>query len=154
MIRHRPLVSAVCIAVISLLALGSVQSLKAADSARLGDQVSGTVSLTEEERAALEPILPHYYALNGSNPMLQEVIAACERYGCRGSWIGELVGIVVAEMRRGSSNAEATRKVVEALAAVCGHCKEKGVPMAPDVLVRGVKARMEGTAQGESAPVR
>ena len=151
---NRQLASAVCLAVISLFALGSIQPLMAAESARLGDQVSGLVSLTEEERVALEPVLPHYYALNGSNPMLQEVIAACDRYGCRGSWIGEIVGIVVAEMKRGTANAAATRKVVDALAAVCGHCKEKGIVMAPDVLVRGVKARLEGGATGESAPVR
>ncbi len=114
-----------------------------ADGVKLGDQVSGDVQLTADEKAALQPVLAHYYANMGSKPVLQKVIATCVDTGCRGDCISEVLRLVNTEMKEGATNSAAGDKVVDALTAVKQRCVKKNLDASPAEISRAVKNLVE-----------
>ncbi len=120
-----------------------VYSTLALADTHLGDQVSGDLKLTAEEMAALEPVLAHYYAMDGSKPILQKVVNDATNCGCRGTCIADLVELMNRAMKAGVSNEEAGEEVISAIKAVDNRCKQRGIDASPQDISRAVKARME-----------
>lgn len=130
----------------TLLAVAVLLSVALAPSARaasLGDQLCEGVTLTEEEKSGLEPLLARYYALNGSKAALASTIKSGVERGCRGQCLSDLVELVNRSMRSGATCESAAKDVRDALASVVERCRATGTKAGPDELGRAVRGIME-----------
>lgn len=134
--RYAALFVAFCIA--------SSTASYAAGKPALGDQVSGGIVLTQEEKADLEPVLAHYYALDGTSSGIQGVIQTAVDAGCRGDCVADLVSLVNTAMRSGANSEDAGKEVCEAIRAVKGRCAERGITATGPEITRAVRTRIEG----------
>lgn len=108
----------------------------------IGDQLSGSVKLSETEKAALEPALAQYYGLGGSSEPLKTLIESCGNCGCRDECMADLLGLATEAMRIGKKDVEATGDVLKALKSVKDYSRERGVEPTSAEISRAVKANL------------
>lgn len=139
------------ISVFALLTLFCLAGLSAAaaNKSPLGDQISGRVELTPEERVALEPVLAHYYALDGTAETMQSVLEIFANTGCRGDCMADLVGMLNTVMKNGQPCSLAGREVVQTLMAVKTRCMDRGIPATPAELSRTTRSILESKYLGK-----
>lgn len=129
------------------LALGAALLLVVAGgsaiAAGLGDQLCEGVTLTEEEKIGLEPLLARYYAANGTKASLASAIKSGVDKGCRGQCLADLVEMMTRSMKVGVSCETASKDVDEALRAVSDRCRAQGIKAGPIEIGRAVKGIME-----------
>lgn len=126
-----------------IIALLSCPALSLGQPNALGDQVSGALDLSTEEKVALEPVLAHYYAMNGSKPILQEIVTTGAECGCRGTCMADVLGMVNQLMKAGVSNEEAGAEVLDALKAVNTRCEQREIKPSTQEIGRAVRSRVE-----------
>ncbi len=120
---------------------------------RLGDQVSGGVKLTSKEMAAIEPSLAHYYAMDGSKPIIVRVIETADAVGCREACLTEVTGLMVRLMKAGIANDQVGNEVVTALRAVESRCDKRGIEAKGPEISRAVRTRVEGKYKNQNGVV-
>ncbi|PLX41263.1 MAG: hypothetical protein C0608_06595 [Deltaproteobacteria bacterium] len=120
-------------------------------AAPIGDQLSTSVELSEEERASLEPMLAHYYGMRGAKEVLAEVIENCAGCGCREGCLTDVVSHLIKRMRAGKSDQEAGEDILSALSAAKGYCNDKGIDPAEANLSRAVASHLDALDKKDGA---
>jgi hypothetical protein len=118
----------------------------------IGDQLSGKVALTENERAALEPELARYCALGGSSDSLQSLIECYAANDCRDECMADLLGLVNSRIKDGIPSDTAAGEVMTALISVREYSRSKNLKPAPQEIARTVRANIEKASATASAP--
>ena len=125
MLRIITALAAACLIVAAAQPGFAANKSKTPEPAALGDQLSGDARMTADELAAIEPELAHYYALEGSKPVLQQLVETSATLGCKGSCMADMIKLVNLRIRQGMNDEAASKEVTAALVEVCKRCEEK-----------------------------